>query len=433
MKDIRTIALIDPYQGGHHLTYLRLFSKTLLNLGCRVMTFSYEPNALLNWMTTHCPEISHRFHPFEMRPLQPNPLPLLGRVRTIPGIGPVPQVGGILNKWRQATTTIQAGAQQIGHEPDLVFFDWLDSYFNHYLPHHLVDCVFPYNWSGLYFRPGHLRFGRRSLPLLKSPLTHHSLARSRRCRSVGVVDEWIVDELQQELKIPVIPFPDFTDEAVPDPNYEVVHQIQDKARGRKIIGLIGALSKRKGIVTLLKAAQQSIDKDWLFVVVGALSEHQFHQDYGQRFPEEYQWVRSLAESNPDNCFFHLHRIPDESQFNALIKTCDIVFAAYENFPYSSNVLTKAAAFRKPVVASQGYCMGKRVERYQVGITIPEGSVAHCIDAFCDLLSEKSSIATKLVFDFEGLHSSHSIAQLDNAFTQTLDLSDQTKLPNCSVR
>lgn len=418
---MRTVALIDPYQGGHHLTYLRLFSQALLKLSCRVMTFSYEPAALQEWIAVHCPEMSDRFHSFEMRPLQPVPLPLLGRIRSIPGIGPVPQINGILGKWKQAATTIQAATQQIGHEPDLVFFDWLDSYFSHYLTHHFVDRVFPYNWSGLYFRPGHLRFGKRSLPLLKAPLAHHSLARSRRCRAVGVVDEWIIDTLQQELKTPVVPFPDFTDEAEPDSNYEVIHQIREKAKGRKVIGLIGALSKRKGIVTLLKTAQQCVEKDWLFVVVGALSEHQFHQDYGQRFPEEYQWVRSMADAAPDNCFFHLQRIPEESQFNALIQVCDVVFAAYENFPYSSNVLTKAAAFRKPVVVSQGFCMGKRVERFQVGITIPEGSVAHCIEALLHLLTENSPTATDLSFDFEGLRSLHCVDRLQDSFKAVLEL------------
>ncbi len=420
---MKTIALIDPYQGGHHLAYLRLFSQALLQLNCRVMTFSYEPEGLGEWINCHCPGMVEQFHAFEMRPLQPSSIPLLGRVRSIPGIGPVPQFTGILGKWRQAANTIQAASNQVGYEPDLVFFDWLDSYFNHYLTHHFIDRVFPYSWSGLYFRPGHQRFGRRSLPFLKITLPHHALARSRNCTAVGVVDEWIVDELQRELKTPIVAFPDFTDEAAPDLDYDVVHQIRDQARGRKIIGLVGALSKRKGIVTLLKTALNTQDKDWFFIFVGSLKEKQYHQDYDQQFPEEYQWIRTTAESQPDNCFFHFQRIPDESQFNALIEVCDVVFAAYENFPYSSNVLTKAAAFRKPVVASQGFCMGKRVERYQIGITIPEGNVEGCIEALNHQLIADSSVASELSYDFEGLRSHHCTERLQDSFAKVLELTN----------
>lgn len=421
---MKTVALIEPYQGGHHFTYLRLFTETLLDLGCRVMTFSQEPNLLLEAMAANRPNRSDYLYAFEMHPMQPKPLPLLGRVRTLPGIGPVPQLSGTLSRWKQAATVVRTAAQQIGHEPDLVFFNWLDGYFSHYLTHHFIDLVFPYNWAGLYFRPGYLRYEKRSLPLLKARLAHYSLARSRNCRAVGVVDEWVVDKLQRDLTAPVIPFPDFTDETAPDPNYELVNQIREKARGRKIIGLTGALSKRKGVVTLLKVAQQAAEKNWLFVIVGALSEHQFHQEYGQRFPEEYAWVKSVAESSPDNCFFHLDRIPGESQFNALIQACDVVFAAYENFPYSSNILTKAAVFQKPVVASQGFCMGKRVEHFQVGLTIPEGSVTHCMEALDHLLSDDPAIATRLAFDFGGLRISHSLEKLGRIFTTILDTTDK---------
>jgi glycosyltransferase involved in cell wall biosynthesis len=417
---MKTVALIEPYQGGHHFTYLRLFTETLLNLGCRVMTFSQEPGLLLESIVADCPDWSDRLHAFEMFPLQPVPLPILGRVRTLPGVGPIPQLSGTLSRWKQAAKIVQTAAQQTGHEPNLVFFDWLDGYFSHYLTHHFIDLVFPYKWAGLYFRPGHLRYGERSLPVLKAPLAHYSLARSRNCHAIGVVDEWVVDKLQRGLKAPVIPFPDFTDETAPDPNYELVNQIRKKAGGRKIIGLVGALSKRKGVVTLLKVAQQAAEKNWFFVIVGALSEHQFHQDYGQRFPEEYAWVKSVADFPPENCFFHLNHIPEESQFNALIKVCDVVFAAYENFPYSSNILTKAAVFQKPVVASQKFCMGKRVEHFQVGLTIPEGNVTHCIEALQHLLTEDSPVTTDLSFDFKGLRALHCADRLQDSFKAVLE-------------
>ena len=58
----------------------------------------------------------------------------------------------------------------------------------------------------------------------------------------------------------------------------------------------------------------------------------------------------------------MEKIPDESCFNALIAESDLIFAAYKQFTGSSNLLTKAAAFRKPVIVSRGLCMGRRVEQ-----------------------------------------------------------------------
>jgi hypothetical protein len=57
----------------------------------------------------------------------------------------------------------------------------------------------------------------------------------------------------------------------------------------------------------------------------------------------------------------LNEFPDEAQFNSLVYICDILFAAYNNFPNSSNILTKAAIFQRPVVVSNNFCMEKRVK------------------------------------------------------------------------
>jgi len=51
-------------------------------------------------------------------------------------------------------------------------------------------------------------------------------------------------------------FPDFTDESLPDFSFPIMKQIQDKAAGRKIIGLLGSLDKRKGFLTLLEVSQK---------------------------------------------------------------------------------------------------------------------------------------------------------------------------------
>ena len=48
------------------------------------------------------------------------------------------------------------------------------------------------------------------------------------------------------------------------------------------------------------------------------------------------------------------------------------------------MLTKAAAFYKPVIVASGQCMGKRVELYQTGIAINELDKRGCAKAIAEL-------------------------------------------------
>jgi hypothetical protein len=88
------------------------------------------------------------------------------------------------------------------------------------------------------------------------------------CQGVGVLDEDQQSQLQAQLKKRVITFPDVTDEVEPDINFFLASEIKHKARGRKIIGLIGSLNKRKGLLILIQASQKPHNDKYLFAFVG---------------------------------------------------------------------------------------------------------------------------------------------------------------------
>ncbi|NJL86866.1 MAG: glycosyltransferase family 4 protein [Leptolyngbyaceae cyanobacterium SM1_1_3] len=404
---MKTIALVETnYGNGHHLTYLRLFSQILLEQQCQVMAFHPRPRDLTDWIDEHCPDYRDRLWVFEMHK---------HRRRRVPILGTVPEPVAVIERWQHLTNTLAEASEETGFSPDLVFLNWLDNYLSHYLTHHVIDYVFPYSWSGIYFRPGVLRFGQRSFAKLSEPLAHYSLARSPRCQALTMLNEELVEDLQQDLGKPVIAFPDITDETPPEGDYALVQKIRQKAGDRKIVGLIGALSKRKGILTLLKVAQQSMEENWFFVFAGQLDESMFHQEFDQRFPEEFQQIKKMREDPPDNCYFHFESIPDGHRFNSVVNACDVLFAAYENFPYSSNLLTKAAVFKKPIIVSEGYCMAARVEKFRFGLTIPEGDVAKCIATLRYLCDQPEQALRELNPDFEGYHRLHSIDQIRKVF------------------
>ena len=396
---MKTIVLLDIHKGGHHLMYLRIMSKTLLEMGYQVIAFCLEPESLWDWVAADSPQLTQHFKVLSLQEPKPVKIPVVGRL---------PQPFTVLARWFHARQLVDQVKAEIGRSPDLVFFNWIDSYLSAYLPSSLINQVFPYPWAGLCFQP--------QLPLNPSMQPHrglvnfHAAFSFRYCRGVGVLDEGMATQLRQQTSNSVIVFPDVTDESAPDLNFPLAQKLKAQANKRKIIGLIGSLNRRKGLLTLLEAALRSPSENWLFAFVGQLSTYTMSA-------AEIDRVQAIVASAPSNCLFHLERIPDEPQFNALVEACDVLFAAYENFPYSSNLLTKAAVFSKPVIVSQGGCMGEQVKQFQLGVAIAEGNVDQCIAALqqCD----QSSADLTFNPDFAGYRQQNSIDQLRTALQELL--------------
>jgi glycosyltransferase involved in cell wall biosynthesis len=409
---MKTIALIDTNHGrGHHLMYMRWFSRTLLEDGYRVLAFFPVSSEISDWILAECPQYAASFHGIDLPNLERWDLPIIGKLK--PKKNPLArylqQYFLVLGRWQQAADAVQCAARELGFSLDLVFFNWLDNYFSYSFSHFWIDRIFPYPWSGLYFRPGEMRFGKQS----RRP--HYAIARSSHCQGLTILNEDMMETLRQTLTTPTFLAPDLTDESAPNPDCEIVKRIRIKAGQRKIIGLLGSLSKRKGIMTLLEVAQRSPVEDFFFVFAGTLQPQTFSQDYNQSFPEEYQQVKDYADAPPENCFFYTDFMATEADFNALVNCCDVLFAAYENFKYSSNILTKAAVFQKPVIVSEGFCMAERVQQHQLGVVVPEGNAGACLNALLTLVASDAADC----FQFESYRQLHSRARLKQIFQALL--------------
>jgi hypothetical protein len=397
---MKTIALVDTLWGGHHPTYLKFFAKTLLELGHEVISLCPEPEEMNLWIASHCPELQPRFHSFELHEPATRPIPIRRLQSRATAVA----------RWQRVAQSIQEISSKLGKAPDITFFAWLDTYLG--LIPAITDTIFPYPWSGLYFQPGYLRIPPKLQWMRHGILNPLSVLKSSHCPVVAVLDEGIADKLQQKLNKPVVAFPDFTDESPPDMDFEIVKKIRAKAAHRKIVGLLGSLDKRKGTLTLLEVSQQASDR-WFFVFAGRLAEPAFTA-------AELAKIGEIVKANPENCFFHLTRIPTEAQFNAIIQICDLLYAAYENFFPSVNVLIKAAIFEKPVIASKNYCMGERVEKFNLGYGIEGGSVSQCVSILEQLHEELSTGHLSIQPDFEGYRQLHSNEQLRAVFQKVLE-------------
>ena len=404
MKHSLTIALVDTLWDGHHPTYIKIMSRVLIENGYKVIVFCPCPEEISRWVFEELP--SSMFDRIETYLLEEPPkinFPIRRLYKSVIGI----------NRWRSLFNTVKEFERQKQIYCDLVFIAFLDIYLAPYLTSFIVDSLFPRKWSGLYFQPSHFRSPKKYHYLRHCFFDPSGVIHSSQCPVIAVLDEGIINKLNKAFNKPVITFPDFTDVSLAcEPlNDELVNIIQTKSAGRKIIGLIGSLEKRKGILTLISVAKKMENENYFFVFAGKIQDRSFSNT-------EKQIINIAVESQSSNCFFHLSRISDEKRFNNLIQVCDVLFAAYEKFYGSSNILTKAAFFHKPVIVSKGFCMGDRVEKYAVGNCIEEGSIDECITSI-RFLSD-NNWKDKNNPDYEGLKKQHSLSKLNQNFQVLLN-------------
>jgi len=395
---MKTVALVAPDSSGHHEMYLRLLMQTLVDCGHRIAVFTPHAALIQQWAESTLQTKPEQIQTIELTYRQKYHLP------------------GVLSVWFGKTAWVRGVSSMIrlsGVTPDLVFHTWLDNCLTPGLSASLTDALFPYQWSGIYFHPWYLRRKMRYERLRHGTFANYAALMSHRCPAVAVLDEGIAEKLRGAINgKPVITFPDFTDTTAPEPDYPVAKQIITNARGRKIVSLLGVLTNRKGLLMLINIARQAADENFFFVFAG-----QF--DRASYSIAELGIIDSFAASKPENCLFHFDRIETESRFNALVALSDVVYAAYLGFYSSSDLMTTAAVFKKPVLVSEGGLMGERVHRYGLGIAIEENNTSQCLDALRLLCNNVSGTGSLPMPRYDEYAKLHSVSQLSSAFRSLL--------------
>jgi hypothetical protein len=283
----------------------------------------------------------------------------------------------VLAKWRNLKTKLSQVEKQYYLKVDIVFFSWLDTFLANYLPGRIIEWIFPYKWSGLYFHPRHLRLQPEYLQRSPKISDIDHVLTARNCISIAIHDEGISNDFQKRLKgKPVVCFPEIADNTPPNPHNALAKSIKGAADGRTVVGIIG-LDRHKGTMTLLRLAKIAPQNDFFFVFAGRIN-YQFYT------LEEQQALKELFNNPPKNCFIHLHPLMEGEEFNSLFFTFDIPFIVYNNFPSTSNNLTKASLFRKPVIATNRFCIGEDVKKFGLGVTVSEGDIHECLLGLHDL-------------------------------------------------
>lgn len=340
------IAVVDCSISGHRETYYRTFATVWAGMGHDVLLLAPQPSDT---------EEVAAFRRIDTRPLCP-----------LPENRPLQKKLVVLQNAAIRLHNLKSVRRQLADfHPDLVFLPCLDDLLPTLGPMHLFDRLLPYHWSGLLVQSA-LPCWQKGIPDVRPYL------RSSHCLGVSVLNEYSADDLKT-FQLHVWCMPDFADLSTPDLSYPLLQMLRQRAGGRKIISLLGSIGMRKGVTLLQQIIPLMPEDEYFFLIAGRswLDE------------AETSRLRSL-ESSRTNCLFSLERIPDEACFNALVAASDVIFVVYRNFTGSSNLLTKAAAFQRPVVVSQGACIGRRAEKYGIGRAIVETDVDACRKVIADL-------------------------------------------------
>jgi len=393
MPPQRIIALYDANRHGHHTTYLRLFSKQLLEMGYTIWAFCQNPAEIASWVSDNCnADASGRLVSFT---ISPSPKATIFNWWTM----------GIFN-WLRSARDVELAVRVSGEQPALVFFMKLDDFSKGVTSATFLNHIVPFNWTGMII---HLRFPALFSPrwAINSICRPLSIYRSKCCKAVGILQEDRKSKLSRTTKKKVVVFPDITDGEKPVQT-DLTERIARAARERKIIGLIGGQDRRKGSFDILNVARTCQNMDWFFLLIGKMNHPQSDAELNRLervIGDQHKWT---------NCFFHFSSIPNEGEFNAIIDLCDIIFAVYRNFPFSSNIMTKAALFKKPILVAKGGLMAQRLQQYPFGLECEPGNTQDTLEKIETLMDMEIPSSV-----FENYAQKHSPTEFSRAIRQSI--------------
>lgn len=399
----KTIALIDWYWTGHHPTYFCHYAEALAACGCEVYGLCPRPEEAVKL-------------------LGGAGLPGTGAAQ----IGYCPQWrrprGSGRFRWRQ----VLAGAQNLlamrkglwalerkrGKAADLVFFNSI--YDADFLGVRPLRLLLPRRWAGLYLQS--FAFRETTSPLyagVRAAARENRLLQDGRPVAVATLDEGIVGRIEAVTKRPnAVVFPDVTNEADPDLGEDALGgKIRALAAGRPVITLAGALYHQRGVRPFLEAAMAH--QQWYFVLAGFLP------------PEVRKDCAPLLEAfdarGSTHGLLHADAVPDGAAFNGLVAASDVLWNLHLDWPGSSNTLTKAAVFERPVIVGSGHLLEERVRKFRLGEVCDENDSASISAALGTIAADREEWVRRNAPAWKEYRQLHSEERLKEAMGEVLAL------------
>ncbi len=406
---MRSVALVEWNWEGHHPTYFNHFLLALEGLGMNVLAICPNPaeveelvNQTRQGVSTDRVQRSRiqfkqirvpalRFH--NLRPRRIGSIDWTFRHFT--GIE-----HQVLEWTREAGTHVDAILYACMYDRD---FAWVKS----------VQPFLRLPWMGLYLHAMSYRMPGRFLPYTRRLPCPEKMFSGRLCMGVGTLDEGIVEQFSTAIGKPVVALPDVADErpAMTAEERVLGQHLRQFAAGRPIVGLFGHLQKSKGILTFLEAARMPGASRICFALAGDL--------LWPADQSEVLQIRIALEKAP-NIWHHFQRIPSEPCLSDLIEACDVISAAYIDFPHSSGIQSKAAVLSKPLIVSDGYLMAERSRRYRMGEVVPQDNARALLEAVLRITKDPAAWVANNNPLWEDYRCDHSFDRFKACLKELLD-------------
>lgn len=166
--------------------------------------------------------------------------------------------------------------------------------------------------------------------------------------------------------------PDVTNVSLPSKISQLTSTIKKFAAGRKIIFLGGSIGGSKNLSLWSKLYFKLDHNEWYFVQIGKI-------EYLTLSADDLSGLHSLQNLEIENIYISEEYLSDETVFNEIMSVSTIIWGLYKDFDRSSNILTKAALLFKPIIVSNRFLMGQRVNKYQIGVAVSESNIETLIN------------------------------------------------------
>ena len=406
---MKCVALVEWNWVGHHPTFYNFFVLALEELGYEVLALCPDPKAAEDLARITQRSTGDRLPPHAGRTR-------FEKIRIVeqrfPHLKPR-RLGAIdwaIRHFRGIENQALSWTPQSGGKVDAIFyacvydrdFEWMNC----------ARRFLRIPWTGLYLHALSYRMPEAFRPGTRRHSCPEKIFGGHLCRSIGILDEGIVEQVSRHLGKPVVALPDLADERPADPADECLlgDRLKDFAAGLPIVGLFGHLQKSKGLRTFLEAAQWPGASEICFALAGDVL---WPEDAG-----EAAAIRSAIASCP-NLWTHLERIPNEPALNDLMAACDVLVATYTDFPHSSGIQTKAAVLGIPLIVSEGYLMAERTKRFRMGEIVAQQDAAALLDAVVKITEDAASWANANKPLWGDYLQKHSFARLKSSLAELL--------------
>jgi hypothetical protein len=282
--------------------------------------------------------------------------------------------GASIWRYLKLSRRLHQAEVSMGQKIDLVFFAPMDDWIKPNFGKKLFDWCFPFKWTGILTQMQ--AYDLDGLKLNVDPKYGEAdyLLSSKNCLGVCTLDRFKSEALKSRVYKKVVVVPDVTVLSEPDFPQKLNENVRKLAKGRMVIGTL--LLDGENPENFLELACLAPSDQYFFVYAGKLKTEHL-SDVAK------QYLQKLLSSNKNNYYLIFHELEGDWAVNDLLKAFDLLYLNDGNYQMPHSMLSKAAHFNKPVLASKNDMIGKLVSTFKTGITV-NGEISESLSALSAL-------------------------------------------------